>query len=721
MLLAVVKFGLTYCLPFAAMADLLKMINYFFGNRILPETKYFIDKLFNPKDGMTMHALCPNCKKYVKKFDEKEKTVKCRRCQLQINVKDPTYRDFFVTFNIRSQVKSLIEKHEEYYNMIMTMPRNGGFLQDIYDGSQYKKLKNSLPENERNSFATMIFNTDGAAAFKSSTFSVWPILLVLNEIPIEDRQKNQIVYGLWFGKDKPNLKIFLKQFEDEMNELSAPGITCNILEQVKKVKLYVICACVDSIARAPMQCFHQFNGEYGCGWCLHPGISVQHSQKKFIKYPILNIHVENRTTAGTLSHLEERKQQQALAEEQRNRRLEQGEKRAPTHAYGVKDRSPLLELSHFDFINGFVPDVMHCVLLGVAKQFAHSWFAVRGKLYSLPEDSIKQVDSYLKSLKVPQQLTRLSRSIGDRKHWKAREWENWLLFYSLPVLLELPGFEEYAAHWSHLVEALFILSQNSIPLSDIDKAEMLLKEFQIETQRLYGYTSMTYNVHQLIHLVQSVVDFGPLWAHNCFCFESMNGILMKKIKSAKGVLHQICRSILMNQSLIIFLEFINPRSGISEYCHHLDNREEVIHTLVMRHGRYFNVPQTIDEMHLSAVPDILERPESYHKFVKCKCLYTSCTRPNLRSDNSIAHLTDNTFVKIFGFIVDRFANKEFVICKKISTTNAKADDMCSFIKKIININEPIVAISPELISCVCVLMPINDSIYLASLPNLHHV
>lgn len=104
--------------------------------------------------------------KIFEKFDEKVKKLKCRDCDLKINVKDSTYRDFFVTFNIHSQVKSLIQQHEQYYNNIIRMPRNGGFMQDIYDGRQYKKFVNILPENQKNSYVTMILNTDGAAGQK---------------------------------------------------------------------------------------------------------------------------------------------------------------------------------------------------------------------------------------------------------------------------------------------------------------------------------------------------------------------------------------------------------------------------------------------------------------------------------------------------------------------------------------------------------------------------
>ena len=34
---------------------------------------------------------------------------------------------------------------------------------------------------------------------------------------------------------------------------------------------------------------------------------------------------------------------------------------------------------------------------------------------------------------------------------------------------------------------------------------------------------MTYNVHQLLHLQESVEELGPLWSHSCFFFEDLNG------------------------------------------------------------------------------------------------------------------------------------------------------------------------------------------------------
>ncbi len=41
---------------------------------------------------------------------------------------------------------------------------------------------------------------------------------------------------------------------------------------------------------------------------------------------------------------------------------------------------------------------------------------------------------------------------------------------------------------------------------------------------------MTLNVHSLLHLSKSVVNWGPLWSHSAFMFEDFNGYLLKQVK-----------------------------------------------------------------------------------------------------------------------------------------------------------------------------------------------
>lgn len=43
---------------------------------------------------------------------------------------------------------------------------------------------------------TVTWNTDGVPVYKSSAFSIWPLLLQVNELPIPDRYKHTFLAGL---------------------------------------------------------------------------------------------------------------------------------------------------------------------------------------------------------------------------------------------------------------------------------------------------------------------------------------------------------------------------------------------------------------------------------------------------------------------------------------------------------------------------------------------
>ena len=60
-------------------------------------------------------------------------------------------------------------------------------------------------------------------------------------------------------------------------------------------------------------------------------------------------------------------------------------------------------------------------------------------------------------------------------------------------------------------------------------AENMLKLFYEKITDLYPQQICTMNVNSLIHLTQTVRNWGPLWAYSCFGFESMNGHLKKRI------------------------------------------------------------------------------------------------------------------------------------------------------------------------------------------------
>lgn len=60
---------------------------------------------------------------------------------------------------------------------------------------------------------------------------------------------------------------------------------------------------------------------------------------------------------------------------------------------------------------------------------------------------------------------------------------------------------------------------------------------------IQGTRSLTFNMHQLLHLVQSVQNHGPLWTHSCFYFEDYNGQLRHFFHGTQNVEVQVSKQI----------------------------------------------------------------------------------------------------------------------------------------------------------------------------------
>ena len=87
----------------------------------------------------------------------------------------------------------------------------------------YKKLhgQKDLLGNSYNFSYTM--NSDGCQASDSSSVSIWPIYIMLHELPDKLRKKFMILAGLWVAKSEPNMNTFLQPFVDQANRLASVG------------------------------------------------------------------------------------------------------------------------------------------------------------------------------------------------------------------------------------------------------------------------------------------------------------------------------------------------------------------------------------------------------------------------------------------------------------------------------------------------------------------
>ncbi|XP_043481109.1 uncharacterized protein LOC122510490 [Leptopilina heterotoma] len=700
LLMILLKFAVTHSLSLTAVTQLFLLINSMFSSPILPESRYLINTLFNPSSNATFHGMCPQCS-YIGIFKRSDKSIKCTFCDLDVQVKSSSYNDFFVYFDINSQISELVETNSDYYYNVMNRRRyENNVFKDIYDGQMYRAFVNSLDDNDRHQYLTTTFNTDGAPLFESSAYSIWPLFLQINELPYQVRTNELILCALWFGKSKPNMNVFLKPFVANMNKLSAEGVKCKVKEKVLSVKVYSLCCCVDSICRPTMQGFCQFNGKYGCPWCLHPGQWVSNPTTKnggSQKYPLLDAPVSRRTVQDTLRHME-------IATPNKP-------------CFGIKHPSELINLNNFDIIDGFVPDPMH-IVSNVGKLFTHIWFGTKSVSSAyLTKDKLIEINSIMTKIKVPCQVGRLSRSLDDKEFWKAREWENWILYYSIPII-SLFLDSKYIMHWLLLVEAFYILSKERITIDDLNHADKLLHKFVADTENLYSSVAMTFNVHILLHLARSVFNWGPLFAHSCYGFESGNGQLLKTIHSAKGVHHQVARHVAFNFSHLFVKKAVYDNCS-TEMKHYYDSlgHAKVQNTLKTQKARYFGMISAVEDAWKIKL-ELSENSVCYSKMVKNGCLYLSSERINQRSDNAFVLLHNGSYANIFKFIVDRELNKEYALVQVLRTKNAFSRNHRT-LQIIEEIDSEITSIFIHDIHkiSVCIDIP-NENCYISAVPNL---
>lgn len=222
-------------------------------------------------------------------------------------------------------------------------------------------------------------------------------------------------------------------------------------------------------------------------------------------------------------------------------------------------------------------------------------------------------------------------------------------------------------HWSLFVGAMYLLLKDNVHLSEVALADQLLRKFVGQTEVYYLKVSMTFNVHLLFHLAQSVYDWGPLWSRNTYAFESENGNLLNVIHAAKGIHHQICRRISLQYSALILKDRLYPDCSYSVQ-QFFDNVGTTAIQKTVRFPliRYFGPGSSVNEYWTNKLC-MSSRALSYSKIVKNGCLYMSCTKINKRSDNCYAILFNGSYAQMKQFVVDLDEEKEFSIVRKIDT------------------------------------------------------
>ena len=333
---------------------------------------------------------------------------------------------------------------------------------------------------------------------------------------------------------------------------------------------------------------------------------------------------------------------------------------------GVKGPSKLLDLPHFDTVRGFVVDNLHCIDLGVSRQLAHLWFdSVNHHQPWYLGRRIPEIDTRLSCIMPPSEITRIPRSVNQRAYWKGSEWHWWLLLYC-PVILHGLLPLRYFRHLLLLVNAVNLLTKSSIQRCEINQANACLSKFVKYFQQLYGDVNMTYNVHQLSHLTQTVIDWGPLSSYSTYVFEGFNQVLLKLFHGTQAVPSQIANSFLLYRALNSISSGSSDDGEVNVVSSYMDTQlkgnvplkkaRRIGHNVALL-GASYSRKLSVEERYLveNHAGDILNDNANAEFFTKAvvngNVFHCQNYSRNSRRRNSIVGLVNGTTVELVVFVV----------------------------------------------------------------------
>lgn len=484
-----------------------------------PASKYAFRHFVTCEQQYKKHFFCIACSEYIGEVTAGE-GVSCHKCNL-VHTHESLLKSssFFLVMDLKSQLRGLLESAVHKTDGTSVSYE----VADITQSMHYHKLPLSAGD------LTLTFNTDGVPLFESSNLSMWPLLVMVNELPYKHRTEKLLLAGLWVGSGKPVMNTFLIPFVKAMNELSTEGVAQDGDGNTHLSKAFPGPCSVDSIARCEIMNMTQFNGANGCAWCEHPGQVIPKGNGFCRVYPPTASTPKPRTHDSFAEHASKaRASQQASC--------------------GIKGASVLTMLAFFTFGAGFAVDYMHAVCLGFVRSTLFMWMKSHHCRQFRLRNHLEDANRLLLSLTPVWEISRLPRSLSEIKEWKASEWKNWMLFYS-PVVLKDYIPERNYKHWLRFVAMMHYLLGPSVHIEQLMRIQKEMLNFLVEHESFYGTEYMTYNSHLLLHLVESVKNWGPLWGYSLFPFESMNGTLGKFVKGTRYPHFQIVQKFCILQAL----------------------------------------------------------------------------------------------------------------------------------------------------------------------------
>jgi hypothetical protein len=644
----------------------IRLVNIAIGAKKLPESLYHFKKVCIDSLTFTKKFFCKTCLVGIGELLPASK--KCPTCQNSIT-------DYFVSIPLKPTLERIVSQN---FDNIMTYrtkmsEQPADVISGVNNGMWHRN------QQDRENLITLNLNTDGVRPFKQGKKpNLWPLFLTINDLDPIDRfkKRNIISAGYWLSDIQPIVDYFLQPLIDEMNELSNSGMEIN----GRRFKVIIAACCFDSVARPKILCMKQFNGNYGCTFCLHPGVQ-QH-------YPYMQ--VERRTL---VNYLEDVTAWSNLSVAEKNKGLA---------INGVKGRTILLQLEGFNPMLQVPVDVMHNVFLGVAKTLLDFWFSsdYRSFNFHVGNRQKKVADQRFRRIKIYSECTRKTDTLTDKySKFKANELHNFFFHYSKYILSYPVLNAEYYQHFLLLVDSIEILCGSKFTITELDICERNLDTFVRQFETLYDEKLMFFNVHLLTHITETARLFGSLMNTSLFPFENMNGVINKFVNAPKAPTLQIC----VRHHLYIS-NYYNTMRRIHEdaqiFCRNMMTTSNMKYKFT-NDSRKWKLFQLTENIH-NPYNNVMEF-KSFNKYYYDKTIISTIeqsSKSKLYNDSYI--LYDDKFYKIHK-ILKEFNSNDNVFYILGGQISVRTFPSLQNFHEVINTETPaLIRIQEQLQKCICI-------------------
>ncbi|KAL7288837.1 hypothetical protein TKK_0016813 [Trichogramma kaykai] len=312
------------------------------------------------------------------------------------------------------------------------------------------------------------------------------------------------------------------------------------------------------------------------------------------------------------------------------------------------DSADLSELPYFDVDKSFVPDALECISM-VASQMFHT------QMRLLEPAQVRYVNTKLRALLPP------SQSLD----WTPRFWENFVLYYSVPIFADLLD-RPRLTHWMHFVSGVYLLLKDQTKLHELDRAETHLEQFVSQMRSMYGQRSIIGpQVDSLLQLAKVANRWGPLRLLSSWCFRPAKRATLEALRSARGHLPDFFDLAKMSCSSL------GPEARARDLL--AEPLRESSYSSSRTGALYFEAEAIKQPMTGLCLGRNLV---AYRKMLKAGYRFEAVDESNFTSclDKSYALLADNTCVRIHQFVVDLDNEAELVVCQRIELRNFSNDN-----------------------------------------------